>query len=89
MCLEVIFLMYYQRVVCPPLQLEEFVKLFQQQAFGAKQLHYTLLNEMGRKTLHRIGYLSMLILLECFNLEALLDNNLDDTYALFPLTYLT
>lgn len=53
----------------------------QSQSFGTKQANYVLLDETGRSQLNKIGCLGVLILVECMNLEAFLDDQVDESYA--------
>ncbi|PRP80647.1 hypothetical protein PROFUN_10702 [Planoprotostelium fungivorum] len=67
--LELIYIIYYTRVICKPSQLLEFVRFFQSQQFGQSQAHSPLLDEDSKNIIQRIGYIQTLIVIECLNIE--------------------
>ncbi|KAL6078094.1 hypothetical protein QOT17_001703 [Balamuthia mandrillaris] len=84
-CLEIIFLVYYAQTPISASMIKHLCKLFNKQAFGTKQPNYTLLNEVGRGTVVRMSYICVLILVESFNLESLLEEADQESLAAHPI----
>lgn len=68
--LEIILLLYYEAIPRNFKTFLDFCKLFSENAFGARQINYSALTELGRSATRRIKYLSTLILLETLDLES-------------------
>lgn len=66
--LKILFLIYYNHDVKPD-QLASLMGKCLAEAFGGRPKILPLLDDLGRKTVTRIQYLSVLLLLECMNLE--------------------
>ena len=70
--LELLFLIYYTRVTCPPKTVVALAQTMGRLEMGTKQPNVLLLEPAGRRYLHRCSYLVVAILLEVMQLETLL-----------------
>lgn len=73
--LELLFLVHYDKVVCPPARFLKLARLFQLHEFGAQQPNAALLDAEGRAAAQRVGATAALVLVETLSLESLLDDD--------------
>jgi hypothetical protein len=73
--LELLFLVHYDKVVCPPARFLKLARLFQQHEFGAQQPNAALLDAEARAAAQRVGATAALVLVETLSLESLLEDD--------------
>jgi hypothetical protein len=74
--LELLFLVHYDKVVCPPARFLKLARLFQLHEFGAQQPNAALLDAEARAATQRVGATAALVLVETLSLETLLDSDI-------------
>jgi hypothetical protein len=74
--LELLFLVHYDKVVCPPARFLKLARLFQLHEFGAQQPNAALLDAEARAATQRVGATAALVLVETLSLESLLDDSI-------------
>jgi hypothetical protein len=79
--LEVLFLIYYLPATSTPEKLAELIRIFKERHFGTKQRNATFITNHSREIYRKIGYLTVLIIIECMGLENLLMENMDSRFA--------